>query len=564
MRKLIFMSLSLVFLNSKLLAASAHLSESEIFEYQTVELVLSGSQNSTPDLAPLEKVFEILNTSTQSSMQIVNGQVQISENNVHLRLQPKRTGLLNIPPIKFGSELTPALELLVKPLDAEVRREIGQMAFFEVSVSEEQPYQGEAVFVTRSLYYAPSVQIYGSLPGAPQVAGATLRPVGDPKSNTQVRNGKRFDVFESRYVLFADQPGRLLIPEVQVMGRMQVRSFNGGSAAGIPIRSPEVILDVLAPPDVYPASKPWLPARNLSISSEFDTRRSEVGAPLTFDLDIEVEDALSSQIAPLEVVFPAAIKSYPESPRLEDESTSRGLLGRRLERYSLIPTNPGIFTLPEVSITWWDTQNRRVREARLASREIEILPNPEFVSTQTQAVDNSPPPVSQLEGQMSKLHGNADESTFDWLNLLLIGLCLILATGWFLDARHITPLTKWRRKTRADATREQIAFEKITGAQGIAQTLIAFREWLRLVPRELHADAEALIDQAEQSLYAHQPDSSSAPSLQTLRRTAKEIRKSWLNTTRERAQGLPKLHPIPRGESAGVTPASAQQSPEPA
>ena len=92
MRKLIFMSLSLLFLNSKLLAATAHLSESEIFEYQTVELVLSGSQNSTPDLAPLEKAFEILNTSTQSSMQIVNGQVQISENNVHLRLQPKRTG----------------------------------------------------------------------------------------------------------------------------------------------------------------------------------------------------------------------------------------------------------------------------------------------------------------------------------------------------------------------------------------------------------------------------------------------------------------------------------------
>lgn len=564
MRARILASLPLLLLGSNLLAATAHLSESEVFEYQTVELVLSGSQNATPDLAPLETDFEVLNSSTQSSMQIVNGQIQVSENNVHLRLQPKRTGLLTIPPIQFGSELTQALQLLVKPLDSEVRQEIEQMAFFEVSVSNQRPYQGEAVFVTRTLFYAPTVQIYGSLPGAPQVSGATVQPLGEPTSNTQIRDGKRFDVFETRYVLFADQPGSLLVPQVQVMGRMQVPSFSGGRAAGIPIRSPEIMLEVLPPPDAYPANKPWLPARNLSIESEFDTRRSEVGAPLTFDLDIRVEDALSSQIAPLELVFPAAIKSYPESPRLEDESESGGLRGRRLERYSLIPTNPGIFTLPEVSVTWWDTQNERVREARLESREIEILPNLEIASTQRQVASDSTPQGAPFDGDIGDLSHVARGSLFDWLDLMLMLLCLILATGWFLHIRQPAFWAGWRAKSQRDATREQIAFEKLTAAQGLAQTLVAFREWLRLVPDELHADAEELIYQAEQSLYARAADRSSAPSLQALRRSAKEIRKSWLNMAQKRTQHLPSLYPTSRRDPALVTPASVPKRPEPA
>ena len=545
MRRRLFavVCIALVLTSAHSWAATAHLGATEVLEYESVELVLRSSQDTTPDLSGLDEDFEILNRSNQISRQRVNGVIQVFDHIVTLQLRPKRAGVIPVPAIPFGDDRTQALELLVRPIDETVQQEIDQMAFYEVKASNLQPLQGEAVFITRSLYYAPGAQIYGGLPGSPEVAGATVQPVGEPVSGNRRVNGRILGVIESEYVLFADQPGSLSIPAAEVMVRMQIPSFGRGRPTGIPVRSPEITLEVRPPPNAYPANKPWLAARDLSITSEFDTTSATIGEPLTFEVRIIADPALASQIAPLNLVFPSSIKSYAESPRLEDQSQSGSIRGQRLERYSLVPTQAGIFTLPEVRMTWWDTSEERVRESSLAAREIEILPDPELVSGSDMAQFRTIEADSPERAQVGSALGTERDSLFDWLDLVLFLLCLALAVGWIRSSRQGQVWVSRMHSKRSTRSAEETAFDKLMHGEDLAAALVAFRDWHAYLPLELRSEHKSLLMRAEASLYAAHVPAENAPSALTLREAAREARKAWLEeSSRGHSRTLPGLY----------------------
>ena len=535
--------IALVLTSAHSWAATARLSATEVLEYETVELVLRSSQDTTPDLSGLEEGFEILNRSNQISRRRVNGILQVSDKIITLQLRPRRAGAIPVPSISFGDERTQALELLVRPIDEQVQQEIDQVAFYEVKASNLQPLQGEAVFITRSLYYAPGAQIYGGLPGIPDLASATVQPVGEPVSGNRRVNGRVLGVIESEYVLFADQPGSLSIPEAEVMVRMQIPSFARGRATGIPVRSPEIMLEVRPPPNAYPANKPWLAARDLSITSGFDSTSAKVGEPLTFEVRIIADPALASQITPLNLVFPSSIKSYAESPRLEDQRQSGSIRGQRLERYSLVPTQTGIFTLPEVRMTWWDTRQERVRESSLAAREIEILPDPELVSGSDTAQFRSFEADSQDPARVGSMLGSERGSLFDWLDLVLCLICLALGAGWLRSSRQGQVWMARMHGKRSASSPEETAFDRLMHSQDLAPTLVAFRAWQAYMPLELRSEHESLLKKTEASLYAAHAPAEDTPSASTLREAAREARKGWLKeSSRGHSRTLPGLY----------------------
>ena len=536
-------------------AATARLSASQIYLYETVQLELSGAEEASPDLSSLEKDFEVQGSSSQRSMQITNGQIQVSEFTLKLTLRPLRAGVLQVPPIALGSERTNPLEIEVKAIDAATQQAINRKAFFEVDVSNETPYQGQAVFLTRRLFYAADVQIYGSLPGLPDIPGASVQPAGEPSASVSVVDGQRYNVYVSEYVLFADQPGELLIPAIEVMARLQVALRKGQRTLGVPIRADEAALEVRPPPAAYPVNKPWLPARNLTIASEFDATQSQVSTPLTFDVNMQVEDALASQLAPLDLAFPASIKAYPESPRLDDAIEHHRVRGQRLEKYSLVPTAPGIFTLPEVRVAWWDTHNERLRETILPAREIEILPDPSApapaLPENAQAGRSADSPLAGATAPRA--------NGFDALHSALALLCVLLALGWLVTLRPalIQRITQWRASDVED-TPESRAFDRLAYAQNLAESITALRAWLRHVrlEAELRAACDDFLRRGEASLYAQCDAQAAAPptpgELRKLMQDLRDFRKAWRKRqARSRAPVLPDLYASPVKSPSG-------------
>ena len=104
-------------------------------ETVTLNLRIDGTRNAgTPDLSALDRDVEVLGTSTNSSLNIVNGQ-QTAELIIGVALRPKHTGDLQIPALSVAGSQTQPLSLHVGAPDAPASANTGKDVFIEVTPS---------------------------------------------------------------------------------------------------------------------------------------------------------------------------------------------------------------------------------------------------------------------------------------------------------------------------------------------------------------------------------------------------------------------------------------------
>ena len=350
-------------------------------EMETVRLTLrvdGGNQAEGLDLSALEGDFEVLGTNTSSQFQSINGQVR-SWVEYQVNLRPKRAGTLEIPPLSIAGQTSAPLSVRVRPLAPEVRQTIDRMVFFEVDISPNPVYVQAQALMTRRLYYASGVQIYSDLPGVPDIPNAVVIPVGETRSTTEVRPEGRYGVLEQRYAIFAEQSGSLVIPEISVTSSVRLTSSGRTRRSGIRVSTPEIRLDVLPVPASYPADKPWLPARQVSIGDSWEPAglSFDLGEPVRRTLTVNVAGNTGSSIPPVALGLPGdAFKQYPEPVGISEETVASDVVGRREQAYSIVPVAPGVLQLPELRLTWWDTANERIRVAAAPGERVRVLGDP--------------------------------------------------------------------------------------------------------------------------------------------------------------------------------------------
>ncbi len=444
-------------------------------EMETVRLTLrvdGGNQAEGLDLSVLEGDFEVLGTNTSSQFQSINGQVQ-SWVEYQVNLRPKRAGTLEIPPLSIAGQTSAPLSVRVRPLAPEVRQAIDRMVFFEVDVSPNPVYVQAQALMTRRLYYASGVQIYSDLPGVPDIPKAVVIPVGETRSTTEVRPEGRYGVLEQRYAIFAEQSGSLVIPEISVTSSVRLTSSGRTRRSGIRVSTPEIRLDVLPVPASYPADKPWLPARQVSIGDSWEPAglSFDLGEPVRRTLTVNVAGNTGSSIPPVALGLPGdAFKQYPEPVGISEKTLASDVVGTREQAYSIVPVAPGVLQLPELSLTWWDTANGRVRVASAPGERVRIVGDPIAAPEPAQKGGIAEAAPSQPAAQPATAAGEPATPYSPWL----IGLTAFAFCGW-----AATWLTMRRRRSVAAAPR--------TDRQGDAT-------WKALLAACRHADAKAMRD----------------------------------------------------------------------
>ena len=358
-------------------AIQATISPPVIGEMDSAQLILrvEGSGNAGElDVGPLRSAFEVLDISTASQINIINGQMR-SWVEYRVQLRPKRAGALEIPALSIDGQSSPPLRLQVNPLGADVRAAIDRMIFFEVEVAPNPLHVQAQALLTRRLFYASGVQVYNDLPAAPAVPNALVVHLGDNNIGNVVRDGTAYGVLEQRYALFPEQSGVLRIPEISVMSAVRLPG-QSGRRSGIRATAEAVEVRVLPIPAEYPADQPWLPAAAVTIDEAWAPAAPvfKVGEPLRRTLTLTAVGNVAASIPPLNLDLPTAFfKQYPEPERLEDSQGAAGVRGLRQEVHSIIPVQPGEALLPRLSLTWWDAVNGRLREAALPERRVRIL-----------------------------------------------------------------------------------------------------------------------------------------------------------------------------------------------
>ena len=400
--------LMLVFsVGSSAAGLSARLDRTRLAEGETVLLTLtaSGDTTGTPDLSVLDQEFDILNQSQSTSMRIVNGR-STSSREWQLTLAPKHTGQLKVPAVHLGGMASQALNLEVLPAAQAAKLGAVQPLLLEIDAEPKHPLvQQKVLYTVRVLSQVAMRQASLSEPDAKD---AIIERLGKDKHYDTYRNGQPYQAIERRYAIFPQHSGSLEIdapvlsaqvPESTQRGNGQRRRLLGhdpfadiermfgndsfGDLNGIfeqtrpvQLRGRNLSLDVQPQPTGAPS--PWLPAESLSLSETWspDPPVFRVGEPVTRTIDITAHGVTAAQLPDLVPQTPAGIKVYPDQPQSKSRSENDTLVAQKILKTALVPSQPGKFTLPEVQLSWWDTQAKRTQVARLPAREVQILPAP--------------------------------------------------------------------------------------------------------------------------------------------------------------------------------------------
>lgn len=343
-----------------------------------ITFTASEEPDGSPDFAPLQQNFEILNQQRSSSSSWVNGKSSRNEQWV-VSVMAKQAGELLIPPIAFGADSSQPLKLTVS--ENAVTPQSNDDIFLEVAATPDHPYVQSQVLYTLKLFR--KVQITQASLSEPEIKDALVEKLGEDSTYATQIKGVDYWVTERKYAIFPQQSGVFsiapLVLNAEFISNQQQPRFNGffnrSNTETRRIASKAITLNVQAVPASF-KSPNWLSAESLQLSETWSdpSLQTKVGEPLTRTLTLRAKGATVGQLP--ELLGKTAIdgiKTYPDQPLLKEDKQSEGLTAVREEKIAFIPSRPGDYTLPALEVAWFNTKTQKMEVARLPGVNIKAL-----------------------------------------------------------------------------------------------------------------------------------------------------------------------------------------------
>jgi hypothetical protein len=349
---------------------------------ETLVLTLETSdptQFGKPDLAPLDGQFEVRDTRQVNHLTTLDGGDQATTRWL-ITLMPKQTGNVVIPPLQVGELHSEAITLQVLQSEQPLENPTAPV-YMEASLDAATVYVQAQALLTLRIYH--SVALYDDSSLTPlEIPDAKIEQLGDARTYEKLINGVRHGVIETRYAIYPQHSGQLMIPTL-VFSATLVDTGNAADATPRPgkqikVTSAQLPLTIKPKPDTYPADTPWLPARSLSLSESWSPEPSQpqVGDSLTRTLTLKADGLSSAQLPPLPFTDVQGLRRYPDQPQLSNQNGERGLIGSREEREALVPTYSGAINLPSIEVVWWNTTEDHLESSTLPARTLQVVENP--------------------------------------------------------------------------------------------------------------------------------------------------------------------------------------------
>ena len=432
---------------------SATLDRADIAEGESLTLTVEAVDvEGDLDFSVLDADFEVLNVSRSRNVRIINGRSD-SSLTFEVALLPKRTGELTIPVFSLGGVQSQALTLIVGEAAPQVAGvAAGREFFVEVSADNTTPYVQQQVILTVKVFQTREI-VEGRLDDPPAEALVVQRLGKDVSYQSQLQ-GRPYSVIERRFAVFPQQSGAIRIDPIALTATVRrTDRWRGGSffapTENIRVASNALQLDV-KPRPVGVDGKWWLPAEALNLTENWsgDAAEAKVGEPLTRTLNLSALGVQENQLPVLKPPTVDGLKIYPDQPELQTVTDGEGLQSYRTDKWAIIPQRAGQVTLPEVRVSWFDTESGQAREATLPAQTLTVLPGtvPNDVSTAglpeaTEAAPETPiePKAPQSELSQAPLAEAGDNGAWRWIALLALSGWVATALLWWRSTLGRTP-----------------------------------------------------------------------------------------------------------------------------
>jgi len=409
---------------------------------ESFQLVYTSTESvdDDPDFSALEKYLDILNRSQSSNVSIINGRYS-STKTWTLTVMARQVGVINLPPIQFGSDQSASYKLTVK---ATAKNQQAQSGFYtRIRVDQEQVYAQQQLVITQQLFSDKNLSAYGL--GELDFNGMDVisQSLGEEKQYKTRVGDRAYLVIERNYALFPQVSGLLKISPVLAearMGRGSSSFFDSfGQSNVVRARSNAVDVAVLPVPKNSHVN-PWLPAKDFQLLEQWPQNPPEFvqGEPLTRTLSIKAEGLTAAQLPVLPDISIEGLKQYPDQALLNDIKNDTGITGYRLEKVALIPTEAGQITLPAIEIPWWNTTTQQREVARIAARTINVqastatIPEPQTPQVAQQGNTQEEPAQQETQTQQHLIDKPTSSNLWFILTLVFGSGWLVTIIAWFI------------------------------------------------------------------------------------------------------------------------------------
>ncbi|WP_426990860.1 hypothetical protein ACKI2N_028560 [Cupriavidus sp. 30B13] len=310
------------------------------------------------------------------------------------------------------------------------------------------------------------------------IPGAIVSPPGDDAGNlSEDIGGRRWFGVSRTYIVTPQGGGSLAIPALELT--LHVGEVDGA----VKVSTPPLTLAVREVPRP-PGAEHAVGTTRLEVRQTLDRDLGALRQGDAFTRAIEISaDGVQAMLLPPTAFGPVSgLAVYPKAPRVEDLSRERqGFIGgHRIDAATYVVQRPGHYTLPGVSVQWWDVRAGRLRTASVPPLRFSAAAQPDY---RPPVAIPGEPALAQAGG-ISRLGARQ-------LAGALVAAALLGFAGWLLLPRwrrwRARRLARRRQRRLAREGSEPVAFARLRRAlrrrpPAPAEVAARLYAWLDRVP----------------------------------------------------------------------------------
>ena len=414
------------------------------------------------DSSPLLKDFVVGRTSVSSQTSIVN--FDTKRTTVWTTtLFPRKEGTFTIPSLTIEGKSTQPIQVKVIPVQEQSN--VARDYFVTTDIDVKEAYLNQQLLYTVKLFLSSNIE-RGSLQ-APEMQNAEITQLGEDKQYTDIVNGRRYQIIERQFAVVPQASGEFTLRGPIFTG--EVMAANTNQRFGFFNRTqqinrvgPDITVNIKPIPQGI--DYPWLPSEMVRVDEEWPQGDSFVaGEPVTRIVTLTALGVVEEQLPDIPEFYPPNFKLYPDQSNTTTVEKDQSLISQRQTSLAIIPTQPGNFVLPEITIPWFNTLTQQTEYATIPARSITVAPasgannantpnsldTPSMSSASNEDIQNDIPSTatqpnasaSNEDRPLDRASGedNTDENT--QLNWMVTGALLVLfviaLTGWLVTYRKL-------------------------------------------------------------------------------------------------------------------------------
>ena len=375
MKRLVWVIIIFLLQTQVVAGVSIEITPSKVSLGESFRLVITSDDARScgvPNLIPLQKDFTVAGTERSMSYTVVNGQAQ-STCHWAVTLMPNKAGILPIPMLSIGKEMTKAssIEVLGAPghaASAPLSTDKDEALMLKAVANPKAPFVNQQVLYTVTLYNSQRLLDASYQP--PAVEDSLVIPLGDVSRYQISIKGREYAVEEQQYAIFPQKSGDLQItpPAFEALVYDQVPRRVRTQAKG-------TSLAVKPMPEGYKGQY-WLPAKEVALAEQYDRTSLSFteGDTLVRTVVLQALAAPAQLLPTLQFKSDHQFSVYPEKGEDQNAIRDKNIAGRTTFKVTYLLNKSGHITLPAIEVPWFNTATGKEEIASLPARTLMIEP----------------------------------------------------------------------------------------------------------------------------------------------------------------------------------------------